>query len=103
MNESDTDRKFYRRQGLPADRIRPTPKQISENIAVIPKRFLDANQGLFNPNSFDVVFLGSPLSRRRLDSEHRISLPLKGRITDGTTLGLSVEKGVLHISQVPEQ
>lgn len=100
MNEAQSNPKSYSRRGLPADRIRPTPKQIAENIAVIPKRFLDGNQGHFDPGSFDVVFLGSPLSRRRLDSEHRISLPLKGRVSEGTTLGLTIEDGVLHISEV---
>lgn len=87
-----------RRQGLPADKIRPTERQIAENVAVIPKAFLDENSSKFNQRSFVVVFLGEILPGRRLDSERRVSLPLRGRVEVGVTLALSVQAGTLHIT-----
>lgn len=87
-----------RRQGLALNKIRPTERQIAENIAVIPKAFLDENIGKLDPRAFAVVFLGEALTNRRLDSERRVSLPLRGRVQDGAVLTLSVQAGALHVT-----
>jgi hypothetical protein len=86
-----------RRQGLPPNQIRPTDRQIATNLVVIPKSFLDMNSRLHQA-PFAVMFLGESLSLRKLDSEHRVSLPLKGRILSGAVLALSVDSHTLHVN-----
>jgi hypothetical protein len=85
-----------KRNGLPYDRIGPTERQIAQNIVVIPKGFIDANPGIDWRGSFPVRFLGQEIVHKRLDSEHRISLPLRGTVP-GTVYRLVAEGVALVI------
>lgn len=86
-----------RRGGLQPSQVRPTERQVAQNIIVVPKAFIDANMEKLKAQSFAVVFLGEEIAARKLDSEWRISLPLKGRVAPGTILALRVNEDVLHV------
>jgi hypothetical protein len=86
-----------RRGGLPPNQVRPTERQIAENIIVVPKVFVDEKMQQLKIDPFAVMFLGEQITARKLDSECRISLPLRGRIAPGTVLALDVNNGVLQV------
>ena len=86
-----------RRRGLSPDQIIPTEKQIAENIVVIPKAFLDRVK--IDRYRFRAIVLGNIVENRRLDSENRVSVPIRNSVAVGKRLRLSVRDGVLHIEQ----
>lgn len=81
---------------LPVDAVRPTANQISNNIIVVPKKFCDVHSEI-DWSDFTLVAFGNETHHRRLDGDRRISVPLKGSLTPGDTLRLSVENGSLVI------
>ncbi len=86
-----------RRTGLRPDQLVPTERQIAENIIVIPKAFLD--QAKLNHHGFKAIVLGDAIENRKVDSENRVSLPIRNRVTVGERLRLRVQDGVLHLEQ----
>jgi len=93
-----------RRQPPAHDRIRPTASQVQNNIVGIPRTFVEQNRAALRWSSgFDVIVKGQRATNRRLDRENRIGgLPLRGHVTAGEVLRLSIQEGALVLAAEQE-
>jgi hypothetical protein len=91
------------RTNLASDRIRPTDHQIAENLVVVPKDFVERNRHAICWSRFEAVVLGEAAPNRWLGRDNRVGLKLKGRVTSGEVLALSVAHGRLVVEKVPDR
>ena len=82
------------------DRVKPTDYQIRSGHIVVPKGFYNRERSSLDwDRSFALVAFGERFESKRIDYDRRLNFRLRGKISSGEVLQLSINDGVLVIDK----